>query len=112
MPEAFEKTNLQFGKAATFFVINAGFSLMFGLALFILSRNSCHTIRGSDKPVDPHEMELLGIEANNVTLWFNLTCFIGFVCYGMGAVSSFGYITNRKCFKSIAFYIEIGRAHV
>ena len=24
----------------------------------------------------------------------------------MGAVSSFGYITNRKCFKSVAYYIE------
>ena len=108
MSEAFEKNKRQVGKAFTYCSINTFFTVIFGMALFTLSRNQCYTIRTSEVPVDIN----LNPDANNVTLWFNMTCLLGFFCYGLGAVCSLGYLTNLGFLRSMSVFMEKSMRYV
>ena len=52
-------------------------------------------------PVDP-----LTPGANNVTEWFNMTCLLGFLFYGLAAVASLGYLTKSAYIQSISGFLE------
>ena len=101
MSDSFSKTKRRTGKGMTYFIINSTFATAFGIALFTLSRNECFTTKGSNTPVDP-----LTPGANNVTEWFNMTCLLGFVFYGMAAVASLGYLTLSPFIQSISGFTE------
>ena len=98
----FNVSKRRFGKSATYCCINSGFAVAFALALFTLSRNDCYTIKGTSTPVDPEVYP----DANNVTMWFNLTCFIGFLFYTLGAVSSLGYSAKTGIIQKYAGWLE------
>jgi len=101
MSEGFVQNKRRTGKGLTYFVINTSFAAAFGIALFTLSRNECYTTKTSKTPVDPSTPG-----ANNVTMWFNSTCLLGFAFYGAAAVSSLGYLTLSPTLQAISGYTE------
>ena len=88
MSDAFVQNKRRTGKGLTYFIINASFAAAFGCCEFLVTRNECYTIKGSNTPVTA---ETPG--ANDVTMWFDITLLLGFCFYGAAAVSSLGYLT-------------------
>ena len=102
MSDAFSQNKRRFGKGLSYCLINTGFTIFFGLALFTLGAKECYTVKGSDVPVTL-EMEP---DANNTTAWFNFTIMLGFIFYCTAAVSSLGYLTKHGPLNTISTYTE------
>ena len=101
MSDSFTVNKRRTGKGVTYFVINAVFASAFGIALFTLGRNECYTTKDSNTPVASTTEN-----ANNVTAWFNYTCLLGFVFYGLAATASCGYLTLSPFIQSISGLTE------
>ena len=102
MSDAFSQNKRKAGKGVTYCVINTGFAVMFGMALFTLGKGECYTVRDSNTPVDIAVVP----DANDVSSWFNFTIFLGFLFYAIAAVASLGYLTRPGFINSIATLLE------
>ena len=104
--DAFAQNKRRFGKGLAYFIINATFCIFFAIALFTLGRNQCYSIKSSNYPVSEATYLAMQPNSNNVTAWYNWTCLIGFLFYGIAAVSSLGYLTKSGPLNTCSAYTE------
>ena len=101
MSDAFDQNKRRFGKAMTFCSINSGFAIAFMIAFAGLGKNECYAAHDSTYPVTPDTEDAI-----NVTLWFNMTIFLGLVFYTAGALSSLGHLAKHGPFQRVSLMIE------